>query len=305
MTRQQTTHVRIISPASREDDELLASRLRDLGQQFDVSYHKLDRDPSWPFTAGTIHARVDQLMEALREPKSRVLLASRGGYGASDLLDHIPWSDLFAIQPKTIIGFSDISALHSAFFTKLGWTGIHGPMPGSTHWGQNGEDDVLALMALMKGDPTPIELPLIYEGRGTAPRVRGRAFGGCLAVLTNLIGTPYFPKNLEGALLYLEDVGEHPSRILRFFNQWEQSGALKGIAGLILGRFVGCETGDNCRESDLRQEIARRCKAPVWFCPLFGHCSPNWPLPVGLPMIVDGTTLTWTNSAHIDKGSIA
>ncbi len=294
MLDHSVTHLRIISPAGRSTATLVERRLAELETlDFKTSYRPLDPDPSWPFSAGTPEDRLSQLVEALEAPEAAAVVATRGGYGASDLLDQIPWDYIASLPPKPLVGFSDISALHAAFYTRLGWSGIHGPMPGTELWGQNGNADVLALLNLLRGGDIPSPLPLLPLMRGLAPSVRGWGFGGCLSVLTNLIGTPYFPDSLSGALLFWEDIGEHPARILRFARQWLQSGALRGVKGLILGRFVACEVPDVASEAMLREQLAERIGLPVWFCPLFGHCSPNWPLPIGRPLRIEGDSLSW------------
>lgn len=296
MPVKDLAHIGIISPASRDLSSTADARIKELEtNKLPVSYHKLSPDPSWPFTAGTRQDRLDQLSEALLNPSIKFLLGLRGGYGTSDLLDDIPWEKLKLLRPKTIVGFSDISALHSAFYTKLRWSGLHAPMPATAYWGQNGREDVVALLNLLSEQKTLVELPLTYLGRGFISKLVGPAFGGCLSVLSNLIGTPYFPKQLSGHILYWEDIGEHPARILRFINQWQQSGALEGALGLILGQFVGCEVDGFCSESQLRSMIAERLSIPVWYCPKFGHCSPNWPLPIGLPMTISENQLQWNS----------
>lgn len=287
-------HIRIFSPSSSEGQQLTAERLRELGSPFaQLSYHSLAPQPTWPFVAASLSERLDQLIEGISQKDVTALWAARGGYGASDLLDHIPWHALAQLEPLPIVGFSDVSALHSAFYTRLGWSGIHGPMPATEYWGQHGHQDTDALIALLRGETPSFSLPLLYLGRGLSPRIEGWGFGGCLAVLSSLIGTPYFPPSLEGAIVYWEDIGEHPARVLRYCNQWLQSGAFKGVKGLVLGRFVSCEVPGQFSESQLHQQLASRLSIPVWFCPHFGHCSPNWPLPIGRGLRIDGESLSW------------
>ncbi len=288
------TQIRLISPSSREgeiDWDVTFRYFEKAG--LSVSYHKLEADPSWPFHASSVQKRAEQLLEALFDGHVSYILACRGGYGASDLLDLIPWDHLRKAKPKTLVGFSDISALHSAFFTQLGWLGIHGPMPATSYWQTGTDEDVESLLAILAGKQNSVSMPLLYLGRGFTPKIEGWAFGGCLSVLTNLIGTPYFPESLEGAIVYWEDIGEHPARILRMINQWMQSGALKGAKGIILGRFVDCFKEGLSTEALLIEEIANRLRLPVWHTPYFGHCSPNWPLPVGAGLRVDQGTLIW------------
>ncbi len=299
MPNKDRVHIRIISPASRHQPDLLNTRIASIeATGLSVSYHNLSPDPSWPFTAGSRIDRLDQLQNALRAPEVKYLMSTRGGYGVSDLLDGIQWEQYRHSKPKVILGFSDISALHSAFYTKLGWNSIHAPMPATDLWGKHGENDVLALLQILQGLRQQIELPLLYEGKGLPPNIHGPAFGGCLSVLTNLIGTEYFPKSLAGHILFWEDIGEHPARILRFVNQWLQSGSLHGVKGIVLGRFVGCEVEGSCSEAMLREALTQRLPFPIWFCPMFGHCSPNWPLPFGWPIEVAGDRLIWNTETR-------
>ncbi|MBC7660169.1 MAG: LD-carboxypeptidase [Chitinophagaceae bacterium] len=293
MLQKSKTHIRIISPAGRFDSNLLLSRIAELEKEFHVSYHKLESDPSWPFTAGTIEARVTQLKDALLAPDIDVILCARGGYGVSDLLPHLPWKELKFVKPKLLIGFSDISALHSALYCQLDWPCVHGPMPGTGLWQKNDPCDIEALIAVMKGSSQPISIRINCLNQALPLPSDGWSYGGCLSVLTNLLGTSYFPKTLFGSILFWEDVGEHPGRILRFINQWTQSRALSGVKGIVLGRFADCVVPDICDEAMLKNEIAKRFTIPVWSSELFGHCAPNWPLPVGLPIQIDNGTLRW------------
>ncbi|MBC7530279.1 MAG: LD-carboxypeptidase [Oligoflexus sp.] len=293
MLEKYKSHIRIVSPSGRFDANLLLTRLAELEKEFHVSYHKLEVDPSWPFTAGNLKARLEQLTDALLAPEVDIILSARGGYGASDLLPHLPWAQLKNVKPKLLVGFSDISALHSALYTLLGWPSIHGPMPGTELWEKNDPRDVACLLGLLKGSQSQVEWGMDCLNRNLPPNLSGWSFGGCLAVLTNLIGTPYFPKTLHGSILFWEDIGEHPNRILRFVNQWSQSRALEGVKGIVLGRFAGCEVPDMCDEAKLKNEIAARLDLPVWSTSLFGHCAPNWPLPVGLNLAINNGNLHW------------
>ncbi|MES2745993.1 MAG: LD-carboxypeptidase [Bdellovibrionota bacterium] len=293
MQPRRSPHIRIISPSGRFDPNLLSTRLTELEKEFHVSYHKLDVDPSWPFTAGSFSARLSQLSEALLAPDVDIILSARGGYGASDLLPHLPWNELKHTRPKVLIGFSDISALHSALYTKLDWPCLHGPMPGTELWQKNDPRDVECLIELMKGSTNSVEIPVEALNQPLPLPIEGWSYGGCLAVLTNLIGTAYFPKTLWGSILFWEDIGEHPARIIRFINQWSQSQALLGVKAIVLGRFAGCEVKDMMDEDGLRAEISRRLSIPVFATNHFGHCAPNWPLPIGLPIQIKDGSLRW------------
>jgi muramoyltetrapeptide carboxypeptidase len=233
------------------------------------------------------------LTTALLENESTVVLCARGGYGASDLLPILPWERLRkdAAQPKILVGFSDTSALHSAIWCQLGWRGIHGPMPATSLWPEGAIEkrdasaDVTQLLEIISGtaNGASINLESLNHAVKAGPtECRGWLFGGCFSVLTNLIGTPYLPAKLEGAILFFEDIGEHPARIVRFFNQWQQSGLLKGVRGVVWGSLT--QLGQNLQDNSefVYRELARRLgNVPCWRSNDFGHISPNWPLGIG------------------------
>jgi muramoyltetrapeptide carboxypeptidase len=219
----------------------------------------------------------------LNTPDAQVVFAGRGGYGASDLLPLIPWEKLKGLAPRCLVGFSDITALHSAFWTKLGWSGLHGPMVGSPLWGLNSSEDIAALLSLIEHGQPPRGMlrisPCARAATDSRKALKGWLFGGCFSVLTNLIGTPYLPASLAGAILLFEDTGENCGRLLRYWNQWLQSGLLQGVEGVVWGRFTQLE--GTVSEGETRAELSRRSPLPCWTSEDFGHCSPNFPFLIG------------------------
>ena len=244
-------------------------------------------------TAG-VRERVRALSAALLESGCDCVLAARGGYGASDLLRHLDWSALTRIPPKMMVGFSDITALQSAFYTRLGWTGLHGPMPGSTLWGVG--PDVTALVELLSKERPwsgTISVKQISSDVGSED-LSGTLFGGCFSVLSNLIGTGFLPGSLSGHVLYLEDTRESAPRVLRLWNQWLDSGVVEGVTALVLGRFTELE-GDQ-DEDWLVQALMSRSPFPVFHSNDFGHVTPNMPLALGSQARIAGNRLNWSLS---------
>jgi muramoyltetrapeptide carboxypeptidase len=139
--------IRIIRPASREKTVDIQNPIKQLESSgFVVRFD--DRMPSandWPYTSGSIEARANELNSALFEEGTDAIWCGRGGYGCSDLLPLIEWDKLKRIRPKLCIGFSDISALHSALWTKLNWHGLHAPMPATELWPSAIEPDYPAI----------------------------------------------------------------------------------------------------------------------------------------------------------------
>jgi len=296
MAGQKLTIVRVAS--AKGDEKLLAEikHLERLG--FQVEYNPpTEPVPDWPFSCADTPARARHLGEALLQEGATSILCARGGYGCSDVLPHLPWNKLKSLpEPRLLVGFSDNSALHSALWTKLGWQGLHAPMPASELWDAQCSD-VKTLLAILQGQASGHSLSVstlaAMDESAEARRHEGWLFGGCMSVLTNLIGTPYFPPSLDGAILFLEDTDETAPRLMRYWNQWAQSGATAGIQAVVLGQFRG-----GPREREELSALAKKMQtvAPVDFyhCSHFGHSTPNEPLMIGAPATVQKGTLSWT-----------
>ena len=289
--------IRIIRTSGREKENLLPTGIADLeARGHTVLFEDTAPSPSWRYAAASTQDRADQLNSALIEPGTDLVLCARGGYGASDLLPLIAWQELAHFPEKKLVGFSDISALQSALWTKLTWRGIHGPMPATALWGKNGSDDIAMLFDVIEGSPHTFEHPLEAVA-GIGKTVEGWLFGGCFSVLTNLIGTPFFPISLNGCILVLEDISEHPARLMRYWNQWQQSGLLVGVKAVVLGTFL--DLGDEIPDSSpaILREFALRSGLPTFHCAKIGHISPNLPFQIGAKAeIRDNNTLVWTTN---------
>jgi len=232
----------------------------------------------WPYTASSPQSRLESLNQALTETGSEVILCARGGYGASDLLPFLPWEQLKATPHKWIVGFSDITALQWALYSILGWPSVHGPMPASSLWGKGGERrDTDQLIRVLKDKHKqgsvkirPLNFPAKEKGAS------GILLGGCLSVICSLSGTSYFPRFEDKHLIFLEDTGENPGRLMRHWNQLLQNGCLETASGVIIGRLI--EHGSDLSEHAIRREMAGRTDIPCWESGDFGHVSPNFPL---------------------------
>ena len=289
--------IRIIKASSPDREGLLNSRIAELTKAgFKILFDEINPDPDWSWTAGSVESRSKALNNALLEQESDAVMWARGGYGASDLLDLIPWSQLTQSKPKPIIGFSDVCAVQAALYTKTNRISIHGPMPATVTWKKAGSSDVDALIDLLKGRIGSSRISVSSIGKKTKT-IQGRLFGGCLSVLTSLIGTPYLPRHLKDHILYFEDIGENPGRIIRMLNQWQQSGLLNGVSALLLGHFsqLGGDLPDSAPV--LAEEIFRRYGLPTFTSKDFGHISPNHPIVMGAMGEIESDDLTW----HLPK----
>jgi muramoyltetrapeptide carboxypeptidase len=293
------TTIRIIRPASREQVDLLPNRIKSLEKSgFQVRFDDLPTDPQWTYTSSSIPNRSKSLRDALEEKDVDIIVAARGGYGCSDLLSSLDFDHLRMVKPKTIVGFSDTSALHSALYTHLGWQGLHAPMPATSLW-NDGDQDIKVwektIHSLASGSPIQgsIEITPLDADVTSAS---GKLFGGCFSVLCNLIGTPYFPTSLAGHIIFLEDTGENPARISRYLNQWIQSGALKDAAGLVFGYLQGLGSAIPDCAPYVYEELARRSPVPTFWSKDFGHVTPNYPLLIGADAQIANNKLVWKTS---------
>lgn len=291
--QSHTVKVSVLEPSSPSAPGVLEQNLigiRERGIQVDVMTYDVQAGERLE-TSG-VRERGRMLSAALLESSCDYVVAARGGYGASDLLRCLDWPALAGIPAKMMVGFSDITALQAALYTRLGWSGLHGPMPGSILWGKG--PDVTALLELLnKERPWSGSISVNQVSSGVPPEdLSGTLFGGCLSVLSNLIGTGFLPGSLSGHVLYLEDTRESAARVLRYWNQWLDSGVVDGATALVLGRFTELE-GDQ-DEDWLIQTLTSRSPLPVFRSQDFGHVTPNMPLALGAQASIVGGTLTWS-----------
>jgi len=283
--------IHVLEPSGPPESDVLDRNLRAIRQQgFEVDYTPCSADAKTRLEIQGIEIRLGALQSAL-DSNSRYLLSARGGYGASELLSRLDWDALTKEVPRVLIGFSDISALQSALYARLKWPSLHAPMPGSSLW--QGGEDVRALLDLLRSDrPWTGSIDVAPVSRTPELKCQGRLFGGCLSVLSNLVGTPNLPSDLSGHILFFEDTGESAPRLLRYWRQWLDSGLLKGVSAVVFGRFT--EMGSMTEaDSWAVTELAARTPCPVFSSRDFGHVTPNLPLAIGAQAEIRHDQLLW------------
>ena len=283
--------IHVLEPSGPPESDVLDRNLRAIRQQgFEVDYTPCSADAKTRLEIQGIEIRLGALQSAL-DSNSRYLLSARGGYGASELLSRLDWDALTKEVPRVLIGFSDISALQSALYARLKWPSLHAPMPGSSLW--QGGEDVRALLDLLRSDrPWTGSIDVAPVSRTPELKCQGRLFGGCLSVLSNLVGTPNLPSDLSGHILFFEDTGESAPRLLRYWRQWLDSDLLKGVSAVVFGRFT--EMGSMTEaDSWAVTELAARTPCPVFSSRDFGHVTPNLPLAIGAQAEIRHDQLLW------------
>lgn len=235
------------------------------------------------YLAGDDTRRVEEWREAVADPDARAIFCARGGYGTMRILPAVDPAPLLD-RPKVLVGFSDITALH-AVLNRAGLATVHGPVV--TQLGRAPEDAVAHLEALLfrrAVRPGAFDVPAPGAGVVAARTVRpGRAsgplLGGTLTLLSHLAGTPFAPI-LDGAILFLEDVGERPYRVDRCLTQLRLAGMLDHLAGIALGDFVDCDE-NGLLGLDAVREAALDLGVPAVEGLPCGHVDGNLALPFG------------------------
>lgn len=224
--------------------------------------------------SGSVDERLDDFRKALYDPQVKAILCSRGGYGAVHLLDGL--ADDIVRNPKWIIGFSDISALH-ALCVNRGLMSLHASMCKHLTEEPTGDRCTQYLRQILFGDiPQYREAPHPMNRCGEA---RGMLVGGNMAVLCGLIGTPYDIFR-PGSVLFIEDIGEAPYKIERMLYQLKLAGRLASLSGLIVGRFTEYTENEGLGGTlyELIWHMVEEYDYPVCFDFPVGHVADNLPL---------------------------
>jgi len=279
----------IISPASSPDDltriEKGVTYLEKLGYRTEVGKH-VGKERG--YLAGEDSERLEDIHYMFRNKNIKAIFCLRGGYGSARLLDKLNYK-LIKQNPKILVGYSDITALQAAIYSKTGLVTFAGPMLAVDFWqdevNEFTEENFWKLITSNKKIGkliNPNEEKFFILSKGSA---KGKILGGNLAVLVSLLGTKYFPK-MKGEILMIEDIGEPPYRVDRFLNQLRLSNILNSVSGVILGRFVDCYENDSAKKSlSLNQVIIdyfENLKKPVLYNFKHGHIAENLTVPFGL-----------------------
>lgn len=282
------SHIYIYSPSSAVRDKAAfrrgVKRLRALGHEVEIDSDALS---SYQRFAGDDATRIAAIARASASGADLAMI-SRGGYGLTRILADLPYEALAkAIDSGTqFVGLSDFTALQLALMSKTGAISWQGPCLGEDFGTEDEPDEIMQAC---------LDDLLLAQGEGVGWRVpRGQAaqdheihgaklWGGNLAVLASLLGTPYFPK-VRGGVLFLEDVGEHPYRLERMLTQLLHSGVLSKQKALVLGQFTNYKLVPHDKGFKLdtvAQWLRTQISIPVVMGLPLGHVPTKVLLPVG------------------------
>ncbi len=240
------------------------------------------------YLSGTDAQRLASLNAALRDPSVRAVVCARGGYGTQRIVDDLDYPAIRA-DPKLVVGFSDVTALHLALWRHARLATVHGP---GAAWDADRTPQASAealCRALMSVEPVRLRpdaaVATAAVRLGDAP-ARGILLGGNLTMLASSAGTPDAP-DLRGALLLLEDVAEAPYRVDRALTQLRRAGVLAGLAGVALGDFTACTAAAGPDVVSVLGERLGELGVPVVGGFPVGHGAGQLPVPLGVPALLD------------------
>ncbi len=237
------------------------------------------------YVAGDDDTRLGDLHSMFHNENIKAILCARGGYGTLRLLDKINF-DLIRLNPKIILGYSDITTLLWAIYKKTGLVTFHGPVVKDL--AKKGSRDSEAFFDLVSSDKL-LKLNLA-EGLALIPgQARGTLLGGNLSLICHLIGTHFMP-SLKGVILFIEEKEEPLYRIDRMLTHLRLSGLLENLAGLIAGGFEGC--GNTSSINQLLLDTLSHVDIPVVSGLPVGHGPENSPLPLGVMAALDTEKMT-------------
>ena len=248
--------------------------LKSWGLQVEIGPHVFDTHHQ--FAGEDVHRAAD-FQQMLDREDIRAIFMVRGGYGTTRIIDDIDFGD-FLKTPKWILGFSDITAIHTHLF-RLGIASIHAPMPSFFYALNQGPLDWLCAMTFGKKQELVVDgTSLNRQGLASALLV-----GGNLSIICHTIGTSS-EISTNGNILFIEDVGEQLYHLDRMMVQLKRCGFLNDLAGMIVGQFTDMRDDDpfGMTANEIIYDHIREFSFPVAFNFPIGHTNDNHALPIGV-----------------------
>ena len=272
--------VAVVAPASSFNHERFLVGCDRLGQMGYEPIYSQDIFARDLYFAGAAERRTHDFQEFWRRDDIAALICVRGGYGSNYLLEKLDYG-MIAAQPKILLGCSDITSLLTAIHDRTGLIGFHGPMVAKDI--ADGTFDGVSWASALQGAANWIVPASGVEVLRTG-KASGRLYGGCLSMLVASLGTPYEIQT-DGAILFIEDIGEKPFRIDRMLTQLRLAGKLEKVRAFVFGEMLDCAPPKG--ETYTLQQVILRVLAPynvpIVYGLKSGHVSSgNITLPIGV-----------------------
>jgi len=222
--------IEIITPASPIEEGAVQSAvhmLEESGFRVTTGRHVFAR--SGPF-AGSEADRLNDIQLATDDPEVKAVICSRGGYGMSRIVDRIDFSAL-KNNPKWYVGYSDITSLHLWLNTVCGIASLHAEMPLNYSNPEYLPSCYETMVRALRGEAEPVRWQTPHE---SSLDVSGPVTGGNISLIYSLDGTPAQP-DTEGAILFIEEIGEHFYHLDRMLVAMRMAGLLRNLSALVVG----------------------------------------------------------------------
>ena len=282
-------HIYIYSPSSAVSDKAVirrgVARLKALGHQVELDEAVFARHMRF---AGDDETRLAAIHRAA-DSGADVALITRGGYGLTRILPGIRYKAVAkAIERGTrFVGLSDFTAFQNAVLARTGAITWSGPALGEDFGVEGEPDDIMQAcfedLVSGRGEGAGWRLPLSEQRERLLKVKDATLWGGNLAILSTLVGSPWLPEVKKG-ILFLEDVHEHPYRVERMLTQLLYAGILGRQKAILLGHFTNYKPYPHDRGFKLQtvvEWLRTKVKCPVFTRLPFGHVATKVALPVG------------------------
>lgn len=294
--------VAIVAPASPFDSEELRSGidiLREVGLRVKLG-PTVKNLKTYMTHTGTLQERIDELMWSFTDPSVSGVIVATGGYGCAQLLPYLDY-EAIARSRRVLLGMSDIVALQNAILSQTGLISVCGQSPNirtDPEWHDTDNETFRFTVSLLMSDqvwgsrPFDINEKLsrtLYPGQA-----RGYIVGGNLDTFCHLVGTPYFP-NVDGAVLFIEDVHKGGMTISRALTQLELMGVYDRVSGVVIGEFFDVPEELTERDPSIDTVLIEHFKDRGVPCSVgysFSHGRFTIPVPIGAMCRMDATSGT-------------
>lgn len=284
--------------ANRIDIQIATEVLETLGFKVKHGQHLADRRGH---LAGRDEDRAADINAMFADKTVNAVICLRGGSGAARVLPLLDY-DVIRNNPKVLLGYSDITALHNAIGAQTGLITFHGPN-GTGSWNSFNAEQFDKIFfrqeqAVFENEPAKGDELVARQNRTqviTGGKVQGELVGGNLTVLTALAGSPYLP-DFTDKILFLEDVQEDPYRVDRMFSTLRLMGALDKIKGFIFGECTKCEPGGGYGSLTLDEifdDYIKPLNIPAYRGAMIGHIAKQFIVPVGAKVEMDADAGTF------------
>lgn len=248
----------------------------------------ISSENSYKYLSGTDNKRLEDLHSFFVSSEIDAIFCLRGGYGVQRLLNNIDFN-LIKKNKKIVMGFSNITVLLLAIYSKTNLITFHGPLLGYSFLKNHlSKGEIVSTKKMWELLASP-KFQFAYDGNSTViypGRVRGKLLGGNLTEICSMLGSNYLP-SFKNSILFLEDVGEKPYTIDRLLTQLLNANIFSEVKGLIFSSFEKSRFKNKKEIVTLLSDRIKSLKKPAIFNFPIGHGSKNYAVPIGIEAELD------------------